>query len=72
MVGTFYAAPSPDSPPYVVVGSTVDEKTVVCTIESMKHFNPIAAEVRGTIAKCLVSNGQVVEFDQPLFLVKPD
>ncbi len=72
MVGTFYSAPSPDSDPYVSLGSTVDDKTVVCTIEAMKVFNPINAETRGTIAKVLVSNGQVVEFGQTLFLVKPN
>jgi acetyl-CoA carboxylase biotin carboxyl carrier protein len=49
----------------------VDAKTVVCIIEAMKVFNPIAAEVTGTIAKVLVTNGQVVEYGQPLFLVKP-
>lgn len=72
MVGTFYAAPSPDAAPYVTVGTHVDEKTNVCIIEAMKVFNPIAAEVTGTIVKLLVSNGQTVEFGQPLFLVRPD
>ena len=72
MVGTFYTAPSPDAAPYVSVGTHVDEKTTVCIIEAMKVFNPIAAEISGTIVKMLVSNGQVVEFGQPLFLVKPD
>jgi acetyl-CoA carboxylase biotin carboxyl carrier protein len=72
MVGTFYTAPNPDSDAYVSIGSPVDEKTVVCIIEAMKVFNEIHAEVRGTIAKILVSNGQVVEFGQPLFMVKPE
>jgi acetyl-CoA carboxylase biotin carboxyl carrier protein len=71
MVGTYYAAPSPDAAPYVSIGSAVDDKTVVCIIEAMKVFNPIPAEVSGTIAKVLVTNGQVVEYGQPLFLVKP-
>ena len=71
MVGTYYAAPSPDAAPYVSVGSAIDEKTVVCIIEAMKVFNPIPADVSGTIAKVLVTNGQVVEYGQPLFLVKP-
>jgi len=71
MVGTFYAAPSPDAKPFVSVGSTVDEETDVCVIEAMKVFNNIKAECRGTIAKILVTNGQTVEFGQPLFLVKP-
>jgi acetyl-CoA carboxylase biotin carboxyl carrier protein len=71
MVGTYYAAPSPDAAAYVSIGSAVDAKTVVCIIEAMKVFNPIAAEISGTIAKILVTNGQVVEYGQPLFLVKP-
>jgi acetyl-CoA carboxylase biotin carboxyl carrier protein len=71
MVGTFYAAPSPEAKPFVSVGSSVDEETDVCVIEAMKVFNNIKAECRGTIAKVLVTNGQTVEFGQPLFLVKP-
>ena len=71
MVGTFYAAPSPDAKPFVSVGSTVDEETDVCVIEAMKVFNNIKAEVRGTVARALVTNGQTVEFGQVLFLVKP-
>jgi acetyl-CoA carboxylase biotin carboxyl carrier protein len=71
MVGTFYSAGSPDAKPFVQVGSTVDEETDVCIIEAMKVFNNIKAETRGIISKILVSNGQTVEFGQPLFLVKP-
>ena len=71
MVGTFYAASSPDAKPFVSVGTTVDEETDVCVIEAMKVFNNIKAETRGTIAKILVTNGQTVEFGQTLFLVKP-
>ena len=71
MVGTFYSASSPDAKPFVSVGSQVDEETDVCIIEAMKVFNNIKAECRGTIAKALVGNGQVVEFGQVLFLVKP-
>ncbi|MFN4242325.1 MAG: acetyl-CoA carboxylase biotin carboxyl carrier protein [Tepidisphaerales bacterium] len=71
MVGTFYAAPSPDAKPFVQVGSVVDEDTDVCVIEAMKVFNTIKAECRGTIVKVLVSNGSTVEFGQVLFLVKP-
>lgn len=70
MVGTFYSSPNPESESYVSIGKAVDEKTVVCIIEAMKVFNEIHAEVRGTIAKMLVSNGQTVEFGQSLFLVK--
>ncbi|MGC8560471.1 MAG: acetyl-CoA carboxylase biotin carboxyl carrier protein [Phycisphaerae bacterium] len=72
MVGTFYAAAGPDSPPFVKVGSHVDKDTVVCIIEAMKVFNEIKAETTGTIAKVLVQNGQGVEFNQPLFLLKAD
>jgi len=71
MVGTFYAAASPDAKPFVTVGSYVDEDTDVCIIEAMKVFNNIKAECRGTIVKILVNNGQAVEFGQTLFLVKP-
>ena len=71
MVGTFYAAPSPDAKPFVSVGSRVDEETDVCVIEAMKVFNNIKAETNGTIAKILVTNGQTVEYGQTLFLVKP-
>jgi acetyl-CoA carboxylase biotin carboxyl carrier protein len=71
MVGTFYAASSPDAKPFVSVGSQVDEETDVCIIEAMKVFNNIKAEMKGTIAKVLITNGQTVEFGQPLFMVKP-
>jgi acetyl-CoA carboxylase biotin carboxyl carrier protein len=71
MVGTYYAAPSPDAKPFVSVGSTVDDESDVCVIEAMKVFNNIKAETRGTIAKVMVTNGQTVEFGTVLFLVKP-
>jgi acetyl-CoA carboxylase biotin carboxyl carrier protein len=72
MVGTFYRAPSPDAAPYVKEGDRVDEKTVVCIVEAMKLMNEIEAEVRGEIVKVLVENGQLVEYGQPMFLVKPE
>jgi acetyl-CoA carboxylase biotin carboxyl carrier protein len=72
MVGTFYAAPSPDAPPYVKVGDKVKTDTVVCIVEAMKLFNEIEAEVNGEIVEVLVKNGQLVEYGQPLFLVKPE
>lgn len=72
MVGTFYEAPSPGAKPFVSVGDTVEKNTVVCIIEAMKLFNEIEAEVRGKIVKVLVENGQLVEYGQPLFLVKPE
>ena len=72
IVGTFFATPSPDSEPYVEVGSHVTEQTVVCIIEAMKVMNEIKAEVSGTIAEVLVTTGQAVEYGQVLFRVKPD
>ncbi len=71
MVGTFYSAASPDAKPFVSVRTEVSEETDVCVIEAMKVFNNVKAECKGTIAKILVNNGQVVEFGQVLFLVKP-
>lgn len=72
MVGTFYASPSPDAEPYVKVGSKVKSDSVVCIVEAMKLFNEIEADVDGEIVEILVKNGQLVEFGQPLFLVKVD
>ncbi|MEM9166753.1 MAG: acetyl-CoA carboxylase biotin carboxyl carrier protein [Planctomycetota bacterium] len=72
MVGTFYASPNPDSDVFVKVGDAVSADTVVCLVEAMKVFNEIKAETSGTVAKCLVENGQAVEFGQPLFLIKPN
>ncbi|MFV9510794.1 acetyl-CoA carboxylase biotin carboxyl carrier protein [Tepidibacillus sp. LV47] len=72
MVGTFYRAPAPDAEPYVKVGDRVNEKTIVCIVEAMKLFNEIEAEVKGEIVEVLVENGQLVEYNQPLFLVKVD
>ena len=71
MVGTYYAGPDPDSPPYVTVGSSVGADTAVCIIEAMKVFNEIKAEHSGTIERILVQNEQPVEFGQPLFMVRP-
>ena len=70
MVGTFYATPSPENPPFVAVGSPVKVDTVVCIIEAMKVMNEIPAEIAGTVVECLVANGTSVEFGQPLFRVK--
>jgi len=72
MVGTFYAAGSPDAPPFVSVGSSVSADTTVCMIEAMKIFNEIKAEQSGTIERVMVRNGDPIEFGQPLFLVRPD
>jgi acetyl-CoA carboxylase biotin carboxyl carrier protein len=70
MVGTFYRAPSPAAPSYVEAGQRVEVGQVVCIVEAMKLMNEIESEVTGTIARILVENGQPVEFNQPLFLVK--
>lgn len=67
MVGVFYAAPAPDRPPFVSVGDTVNKGDVVCIIEAMKIMNEITADKSGTITEILVENGDVVEYDQPLF-----
>ncbi len=72
MVGTFYATPSPDSEPFVDVGSTVQPKTVICIIEAMKVMNEIKADTAGTVEKICVVNGQAVEFGQTLFKIKPE
>ncbi|XEC92848.1 acetyl-CoA carboxylase biotin carboxyl carrier protein [Paenibacillus tarimensis] len=72
MVGTFYRASSPEAGPYVNVGDKVTEKTVVCILEAMKLMNELEAEVRGEIVDILVENGQLVEYGQPLFLVRPE
>ena len=72
MVGTYYTSSSPDAKPFMAVGDRVDADTVVCIIEAMKVFNEIKAETAGTIEKLLVSNGDSVEFGQPMFLVRPD
>ena len=70
MVGTFYRSASPDVPPFVDVGKTVTEDTVVCIIEAMKVMNEIKAETSGIIAEVLAENGQPVQFGQVLFKVR--
>ncbi|OWA37032.1 acetyl-CoA carboxylase, biotin carboxyl carrier protein [Saccharibacillus sp. O16] len=72
MVGTFYSSPSPDADVYVTAGSRVNEKSVVCIIEAMKLMNELLAEVKGEIVEVLVENGQLVEYGQPLFLVRAE
>lgn len=71
MVGTFYSAPDPESPPFVTVGSQVNPGTVTCILEAMKVFNEIKAEVSGRLTRVLVNNAEAVEYDQPLFAVEP-
>ncbi len=68
-VGVFYSAPGPDARPFVEVGDQVKKGDTLCIIEAMKLMNEIPAEVDGTVAEICVGNGQVVEFDQPLFRI---
>ena len=70
IVGTYYEAPSPGSPPFSKVGDEVKVGQVLCIIEAMKLMNEIETEAAGTITKILVKNGQPVEYGQPLFLIK--
>lgn len=69
MVGTFYAAPDPNTPPYVSVGDMVSSDTTVCIIEAMKVFNEIPAGLSGKVVAVLVENGEPVEYGQPLYRV---
>ena len=70
MVGTFYAAASPDSPSFVSVGQQVTPDTVICIIEAMKVMNEIKAETSGTITEILAENGKPVQYGQPLFRLR--
>ena len=72
MIGTFYRRPSPDSDPFVEVGTAVEPDTVVCIIEAMKVMNEIKAEVKGVIAEVLVEDGKPVEYGQALFRIEPN
>jgi acetyl-CoA carboxylase biotin carboxyl carrier protein len=71
MVGTYYASPAPDAPPFVSIGTAVRPDMTVCVIEAMKVFTDIPAGLAGTITEVLVKNGQPVEFGQPMFRVRP-
>ena len=72
MLGTFYRAPAPGEPPFVEVGTMVDEETTVCIIEVMKLFSTIKAEKRGRISRVSVEDGQLVEYGQVLFLLESE
>jgi acetyl-CoA carboxylase biotin carboxyl carrier protein len=71
IVGTFYASPSPGSASFVSPGDHVDKGQVICIVEAMKLMNEIESDAAGEIVKCLVSNGQPIEFGQPLFAIRP-
>ena len=71
MVGTFYRAPSPESPPYVQISDKITKETVLCIVEAMKLMNEIKAEMNGSVVDILVENGQPVEYGQPMFKIKP-
>ncbi|KTD05994.1 acetyl-CoA carboxylase biotin carboxyl carrier protein [Legionella gratiana] len=70
MVGTMYASPSPESPPFVTLGQTVKAGDVLCIVEAMKMFNEIEADRAGKIVEILVDNGKPVEYDQVLFIIE--
>ena len=72
LVGTFYAQPSPDSEPFVELGSRVEPETVVCIIEAMKVMNEIKAEMSGVIVDVVTASGSAVEYGQVLFKVRPE
>jgi acetyl-CoA carboxylase biotin carboxyl carrier protein len=71
IVGTFYRAPSPDTDPFVEVGSRVKKGQVLCIIEAMKLMNEIESDIDGTIAEIYPQNAQAVEFGEPLFAIRP-
>lgn len=72
IVGTYYKSPSPDSDPFVNVGEKINKGQTLCIVEAMKIMNEIEAEFSGTLVEILVNDGQAVEFDQPLFIIKKD
>jgi len=71
IVGTYYGSPSPGAAPFVSPGERVEKGQVICIVEAMKLMNEIESDVAGEVVKCLVSNGQPIEFGQPLFSVRP-
>jgi acetyl-CoA carboxylase biotin carboxyl carrier protein len=70
IVGTYYGSPSPGAAPFVVPGDRVEKGQVICIVEAMKLMNEIESDASGEVVKCLVSNGQPIEFGQPLFSVR--
>ena len=72
IVGTFYRSPSPDQPPFVEVGDRVSKGQILCIVEAMKLMNEIESDVSGVVAEVFAANEQAVEYDEPLFAIKPD
>ena len=70
IVGTFYGSPSPGAAPFVNPGDRVEKGQVICIVEAMKLMNEIEADAGGEIVKCLVTNGQPIEYGQPLFSIR--
>jgi acetyl-CoA carboxylase biotin carboxyl carrier protein len=72
IVGTFYGSPSPGAAPFLSPGDHVEKGQVICIVEAMKLMNEIESDATGQIVKCFVSNGQPIEFGQPLFSIRPE
>ena len=70
IVGTFYASPAPGSPAFVGIGDRISQGQVICIVEAMKLMNEIESDAAGEVVKCLVTNGQPVEYGQPLFAIR--
>jgi len=70
IVGTFYGSPSPGAPPFVSPGDHVEKGQVICIVEAMKLMNEIEADASGEVVKCMITNGQPIEFGQPLFSIR--
>ena len=70
IVGTYYGSPSPGAPPFVSPGDRVEKGQVICIVEAMKLMNEIEADASGEVVKCFISNGQPIEFGQPLFTIR--
>lgn len=70
MIGAFYARSNPDTDPFVQIGSVIEKNQTVCILEAMKLVNEVVSEVDGEIIEILVEDGQIIEFGQPLFVVK--
>jgi acetyl-CoA carboxylase biotin carboxyl carrier protein len=70
IVGTFYGSPSPGAPPFVAPGDNVEKGQVICIVEAMKLMNEIESDASGEVVKCMITNGQPIEFGQPLFSIR--